>query len=188
MNLKISIVLISLFPFIGFAKENQCAPRKNELIKYVCPAYVKNNSATGIAAQDGWMPEGYTLNSKNSLQNISVSYGDDLAPSKEGILRGSSGTTKLNSGHAVYLPSIKNGKWVPSTETYYLQCHYKNTDVVLYKKIDKEARVCDIQFKKIKTQPSKIIPTGVAICSTAENYIDKTIEPSDCLIGQSVNK
>jgi hypothetical protein len=187
MKLKITLILIALLPVLSPVHATGCAQRKSELIKYACPAYAKNKNVSAVEAQNGWMPEDYKLGSKNNLQGVTISWGNDLAPSKEGSLRGSSGTTKLNQGYFVYYPYEEAGKWI-NGHSYYLQCYYKKTDVVLYKKIDKEARACDIHAKKTKSLPSKVIPTGVAICSTAENYIDKNIEPSDCLIGQSVNK
>jgi hypothetical protein len=194
MNSVINLAAVSLFalqPLFGFAKDNQCAPRKNELIKYTCPSYSKNiNNSSPSTIQDGWTPDKdeFKLSSSNHLSYLGVSTGDDIAPWKEGVLRGSGGTTKLNSGYMVYLPSTRNGKWTLGTETYYLQCRYKNTDVVLYKKINKEMRTCDVHFKKTKSQSTKTIPTGVAICSASDQYIDKNAESRDCRIGQSANQ
>jgi hypothetical protein len=187
MKSKICLILLAFLPFISSAKDAKCAPRKSELLKYSCPAYVKNKDVSSVGIQDGWMPEGFTLSSKNYLRNIDISYGNDFEPSKEGMLIGSDGTTKLNHGYSVYRPYKEAGKWA-SNQSFYLQCSYKNPDLVLYKKISKEMRACDVYFKKSKNLPLKKSPTGTVVCSTAENYIIKFDEPNDCRIGQSVTE
>lgn len=185
MKFKKFLTLIAMVPLMSSATENQCMPRKSELIKYTCPTYIKNSSASSM--RDEWQPENYVLNSKNKLWNINISYGNDFEPSKEGTYKPADGTTKLNHGYSIYRPYQEAGKWA-NDQSFYLQCHYKNSDLVLYKKISKEMRTCDVHFKKSKNLPLKKTPTGVAICSTSSQYIDKNEASLDCLIGQPVNK
>jgi hypothetical protein len=173
--------------FSKFANAEECKPEKEELIKYICPTYIKNKKISSDEAQNIWTPSEYLLTSKNVLLDITFSYGNQSEPSKEGALRGSGGTTKINHGYNVYSPHIEDGKWV-SNGDFYLLCHYKNPELVLFKKIEKNMRVCDVQFKKLNSNSKKTFATGVTMCSSSEQYIEKNIPAYNCRIGQPVNK